>query len=408
MNLHEYQAKRLLEKYGIKTPAGAVISEPGEAAGAFNKLNVPKAAVKAQVHSGGRGKAGGIKLVKSAEEAVQAAKELIGKILVTRQSGPSGKPIHNVLIEETLPIEKELYAGIVLDRKQNCPVLMASAEGGMEIEELAAKAPEKIIKYHFHPYLGLQPYQARELVYALDICKFQNKCSVDIFKSGVSLFLGLGKLFIENDCSLAEINPLVISPTGLVALDGKLNLDDRALFRHKDLLAMRDVSQEHAQEFEASKYDLSYIGLDGNIGCMVNGAGLAMGTMDLIKLHGGEPANFLDVGGGASKEQVANAFKIITSNEKVTAIMVNIFGGIMKCDIIAEGIAVAVKETGLNLPLVVRLEGTNVKIGKEILKKSGLNIVSADSMDEAAKCVVRLASGIQPHNSRPTTQNAIL
>jgi succinyl-CoA synthetase beta subunit len=229
------------------------------------------------------------------------------------------------------------------------------------------------------------------LVYALDICKLQNKCSVDIFKSGVSLFLALSKLFIENDCSLAEINPLIISKEGLIALDGKINLDDRGLFRHKDLLEMRDIAQEHPQEYEASKHDLSYIGLDGNIGCMVNGAGLAMATMDLIKLHGGEPANFLDVGGGASKEQVANAFKLLTSNKNVQAILVNIFGGIMKCDVIAEGITAAVKEVGLNLPLVVRLEGTNVKIGKDILNKSGLNIVSAETMDDVAKKIVQLA-----------------
>ncbi|MEW6026484.1 MAG: ADP-forming succinate--CoA ligase subunit beta [Planctomycetota bacterium] len=390
MNLHEYQAKQLLARYGIKTPRGAVASDAKQASEIFSQLNITKAVVKAQVHSGGRGKAGGIKIVTSADETSKAAGELIGRTLVTHQSGPAGKPIHNVLIEETLPIEKELYTSVVIDRKHNCPVLMASAEGGMEIEELAAKSPEKIIKFHLHPYLGLQPYQVRELVYALDICRFQNKCSVDIFKSGVALFMALGKLFIENDCSLAEINPLVITKDGLVALDGKINLDDRGLFRHKDLLEMRDVSQEQPQEYEASKHDLSYIGLDGNIGCMVNGAGLAMATMDLIKLHGGEPANFLDVGGGASKEQVANAFKILVSNKNVKAILVNIFGGIMKCDVIAEGITAAVKEVGLNLPLVVRLEGTNVELGKKILKDSGLNIISADTMNESAAKVVGL------------------
>jgi len=390
MNLHEYQAKQLLAKYGIKTPMGMVTAEPSQAAAIFNQLNISRAVVKAQVHSGGRGKAGGIKVVNSPDETTKAANELIGKILVTHQSGPAGKPIHKVLIEETLPIEKELYTSIVIDRKQNCPVLMASAEGGMEIEELAAKSPEKIIKFYLHPYLGLQPYQARELVYALDICKFQDKCSADIFKSAVSLFLGLSKLFIENDCSLAEINPLIISQEGLIALDGKINIDDRGLFRHKDLLEMRDIAQEHPQEYEASKHDLSYIGLDGNIGCMVNGAGLAMATMDLIKLHGGEPANFLDVGGGASTEQVANAFKLLISNKNVKAILVNIFGGIMKCDVIAEGITAAVKEVGLNLPLVVRLEGTNVELGKKILKESGLNIISVDTMNEAAVKVVEL------------------
>ncbi|MBI5778462.1 MAG: ADP-forming succinate--CoA ligase subunit beta [Planctomycetes bacterium] len=389
MNLHEYQAKQLLAKYGIKTPRGAVAGEPKQAAEIFNKLNLSKAVAKAQVHSGGRGKAGGIKVINSAAEAAKATGELIGQTLITHQSGPAGKPIHKVLIEETLPIEKELYASIVIDRKHNCPVLMASTEGGMEIEELAAKSPEKIIKLHLHPYLGLQPYQARELVYALASSIEQNTLRSTLYADGAKLFVGLSKLFAENDCSLAEINPLIISKDGLIALDGKINLDDRGLFRHKDLLEMRDISQEHPQEYEASKHDLSYIGLDGNIGCMVNGAGLAMATMDLIKLHGGEPANFLDVGGGASKEQVANAFKLLISNKNVEAILVNIFGGIMKCDVIAEGITAAVKETGLNLPLVVRLEGTNVKIGKEILNKSGLNIVSADTMDGAAIKVVK-------------------
>ena len=391
MNLHEYQAKQLLAKYGIKTPRGMTAADPHQAAEVFKQLNLSKAVVKAQVHSGGRGKAGGIKVVNSADEAAKAADELIGKTLITHQSGPAGKPIHKVLIEETLPIEKELYTSIVIDRKQNCPVLMASAEGGMEIEELAAKSPEKIIKFHLHPYLGLQPYQAREMVYALGNNIEQNALRSTLYADGAKLFLSLSKLFIENDCSLAEINPLVISQSGLIALDGKINLDDRGLFRHKDLLEMRDIAQEHPQEYEASKHDLSYIGLDGNIGCMVNGAGLAMATMDLIKLHGGEPANFLDVGGGASKEQVANAFKLLISNKNVKAILVNIFGGIMKCDIIAEGITAAVKEAGLNLPLVVRLEGTNVKIGKDILNKSGLNIVSADTMDEAAAKVVKLS-----------------
>ena len=391
MNLHEYQAKQLLAKYGIKTPRGMTAADPHQAAEVFKQLNISKAVVKAQVHSGGRGKAGGIKVVNSADEAAKAADELIGKTLITHQSGPAGKPIHKVLIEETLPIEKELYTSIVIDRKQNCPVLMASAEGGMEIEELAAKSPEKIIKFHLHPYLGLQPYQAREMVYALGNNIEQNALRSTLYADGAKLFLSLSKLFIENDCSLAEINPLVISQSGLIALDGKINLDDRGLFRHKDLLEMRDIAQEHPQEYEASKHDLSYIGLDGNIGCMVNGAGLAMATMDLIKLHGGEPANFLDVGGGASKEQVANAFKLLISNKNVKAILVNIFGGIMKCDIIAEGITAAVKEAGLNLPLVVRLEGTNVKTGKDILNKSGLNIVSADTMDEAAAKVVKLS-----------------
>lgn len=392
MNLHEYQAKKLLVKYGVKTPRGESTDNPQKAAEIFSKLNTSKGAVKSQIHSGGRGKAGGIKLVNSPAEAEKATAELIGKKLITNQTGPAGKIVRKVLIEESLPIEKELYLGMVLDRKAACPVLMASAEGGMEIEELARKSPEKILKYYLHPHIGMQPYQARELVYALDICKFQNKCQVDIAKTSASLFMAFSKLFIENDCSLVEINPLVINPAyGLIALDAKINLDDRGLFRHKDLLEWRDINEEDPLEYEASKHELSYIGLDGNIGCMVNGAGLAMATMDLIKLHGGEPANFLDVGGGATTDQVTAAFKLLLANEKVKAVLVNIFGGIMKCDIIAQGIVIAVKEVGLKLPLVVRLEGTNVEIGKKILKESGLNIVSADTMNDAAKKVVQLS-----------------
>jgi succinyl-CoA synthetase beta subunit len=392
MNLHEYQAKELLRKYGIKTPQGEVISEKDEAGEVFKKLNLSRALLKAQVHSGGRGKAGGIKIVNSPDEAVKVASELIGKTLVTHQTGSTGKPVHKLLIEETLVVEKELYVGIVIDRKNNCAVLMASAEGGMEIEELARKSPDKVIKYSLHPHLGLQPYQARQLAYTLAENIEQTLRPV-FYAQNVNLFLNFSRLFIENDCSLAEINPLIINKErGLVALDAKINIDERALFRHQDLLAMRDVSQEHPIEYEASKFDISYIGLDGNIGCMVNGAGLAMATMDLIKLHGGEPANFLDVGGGASKEQVANAFKLLISNKNVKAILINIFGGIMKCDVIAEGISAAVKEVGLHLPMVVRLEGTNVEIGKDILKKSGLNIISANTMNDAAAKVVTFAN----------------
>jgi len=418
MNLHEHQAKKLLVKYGIKTPRGEPTDNPKKAAEIFTQLNISKGAVKSQIHSGGRGKAGGIKIVTSPAEAEKATTELIGKRLITNQTGPAGKIVRKVLIEESLPIEKELYLGMVIDRKANSLVLMASAEGGMEIEELARKAPEKILKYHIHPHFGLQPYQARELVYSLGICQFQspeaplkslsrpasggNKCKVatesregqvDIFKSGVSLFISFSKLFIENDCGLVEINPLIVNPTyGLVALDAKINLDDRGLFRHKELLEWHDINEEDPLEYEASKHELSYIGLDGNIGCMVNGAGLAMATMDLIKLHGGEPANFLDVGGGASTEQVAVAFKLLLANKNVKAVLVNIFGGIMKCDVIAQGIVNAVKDIEIKLPLVVRLEGTNIEIGKKILKESGLNIISADTMNDAAKKVVQLSS----------------
>ncbi|MFA5794901.1 MAG: ADP-forming succinate--CoA ligase subunit beta [Candidatus Brocadiia bacterium] len=379
MNLHEYQAKALLNKYGIPTPKGEMTDSPAKAGEIFSRLGAPIAAVKSQIHSGGRGKAGGIKVVKSAAESEAAVRELIGKTLVTAQTGPAGRTVRKVLIEESIPVARELYLGIVIDRKTSAPVMMASAEGGMEIEELARKSPEKIIKMPFHPHLGLAGFQARELVFALGLGS----------AAYADIFIKLSKLFIENDCSLAEINPLVITnEKKVMALDAKINLDDRALFRHKDLAECRDINEEHPIEYEASKYDLSYIGLDGNIGCMVNGAGLAMATMDLIKLHGGEPANFLDVGGGASAEQVTQAFKLLIANKNVKAILVNIFGGIMKCDIIAQGIVTAVKEVGLGFPLVVRLEGTNVDIGKKILKASGLNIVSADSMDEAAKKVV--------------------
>jgi succinyl-CoA synthetase beta subunit len=383
MNLHEYQAKQLLSKYGVPVPRGKMAATPQEARQIFRELGVAQCVVKSQVHAGGRGKAGGIKLVNSADEAEKVAKELIGKILVTHQTGPQGKVVSKLLVEESFKADRELYLGMVLDRKQAAPTLIVSSEGGMEIEELAQKAPDKIKRFPLHPHLGLQPYQAREIAYFL-------KLTPD--KTTTPLFINFAKLFVDNDCSLAEINPLVYSKDkGLVALDAKINLDDRGLFRHKDLAAMRDIAEEHPQEAEAAKYDLSYIGLDGNIGCMVNGAGLAMATMDLIKLHGGEPANFLDVGGGASAEQVTQAFNLLLANKKVRAILVNIFGGIMKCDVIAQGIIAAAKETGLKLPLVIRLEGTNVEIGRKLLAESGLNLVTAATMDEAAKRVVQLA-----------------
>ncbi|MBI4713124.1 MAG: ADP-forming succinate--CoA ligase subunit beta [Planctomycetes bacterium] len=402
MNLHEYQAKQLLARYKIPIPRGEMTDKTDNAAEIFSRLGIKNGVVKSQIHSGGRGKAGGIKPVNSPAQASAAVKELIGKTLITNQTPPGrGKVVRKILIEESLPVERELYLGMVIDRKHSCPSIIASAEGGMEIEELARKSPAKIITVHLHPHLGLQRYQAQQLAYALNVPNINE---------GIGLFMNFARLFIENDCSLAEINPLVIpkpqitqiaSGSTLVALDAKINLDDRALYRHKDLLEWRDISEEDPIEYEASKHDLSYIGLDGTIGCIVNGAGLAMSTMDLIKLHGGNPANFLDVGGGATAEQVTNAFKLLLSNKNVKAILVNIFGGIMKCDVIAEGIVNAVKEVGLNLPLVVRLEGTNVKLGKEILAKSKLNIVSADTMDEAARRVVRLAnSNNQTPNSK--------
>ncbi len=334
-------------------------------------------------------------MAKSAAEAEKIAKELIGKTLVTHQTGPEGKVVHKLLVEESFSIEpacsarlparqadrREFYLGVVIDRRASAMTMIVSSEGGMEIEELAKKAPDKIKRFTIHPHLGLQPYQAREIAYFLGITPN---------KESVRIFINFSRLFKENDCLLAEINPLVLNKdNGLIALDAKINLDERALFRHKDLAEMRDIAEENPLEAEAAKYDLSYIGLDGNIGCMVNGAGLAMATMDLIKYHGGEPANFLDVGGGASTEQVTKAFKLLLANKNVKAILVNIFGGIMKCDIIAQGIIEAVKETGLGLPLVVRLEGTNAESGRKLLAESGLNLVTVATMDEAAKKVVQ-------------------
>lgn len=403
MNLHEYQAKELLARYGIKVQRGEITDDPEAASEIFRRLNVSEVVIKAQIHSGGRGKAGGVKFARTPEEAQKATAELIGKKLVTHQTGPLGKVVHKVLIAEALTIEKELYLGIVIDRQKCLPVLMASPEGGMEIEELANKFPEKIIKVHWFPggdvfsvetispksetskeAVGLPLEEAEKVVRFLQLEEYHDEA--------IELIRNFTRLFVENDCTLAEINPLIISKTpGLVALDAKISLDERALYRHKELASWRDIAEEHPLEYEASKYNLSYIGLDGDIGCMVNGAGLAMATMDLIKFYGGEPANFLDVGGGATAEQVAQAFKILVSNKNVRAILVNIFGGIMKCDVIAQGIISACKEVELNLPLVIRLEGTNVELGKKILKDSGLNIISADTMAQAAKKVVEIA-----------------
>ncbi|MEK7449535.1 MAG: ADP-forming succinate--CoA ligase subunit beta [Planctomycetota bacterium] len=383
MNLHEYQAKQLLTKYGINIPRGEVTDNPSRAAEIFKNLNISRGAVKAQIHAGGRGKAGGIKIVSLPAEAEKAAAELLGQTLITHQTGPKGKPVNKILVEELFPAEagRELYLGIAIDRQKACPVMMFSTEGGMEIEELARRAPEKIVKVLIDSPPELPLDRINELLQKENLKPFAFHLK--------PILTSLARLFLENDCSLAEINPLVITKDGkLVALDAKINLDDRALFRHKDLVGWRDLTQEDPLEAEASKFGLSYVGLDGNIGCLVNGAGLAMSTMDLIKLHGGEPANFLDVGGGASVEQVTEAFKLLLANKNVKAILVNIFGGIMKCDVIAEGITTAVKQVGLRLPLVVRLEGTNVELGKNIIKKSGLNIVSVDTMNEAAKKVV--------------------
>ncbi|MFP5166876.1 ADP-forming succinate--CoA ligase subunit beta [Bacillus licheniformis] len=384
MNIHEYQGKEVLRKYGVAVPEGKVAFTADEAVKAAEALSSSVYVVKAQIHAGGRGKAGGVKIAKSKEEVKAYAEELLGKTLVTHQTGPDGQQIKRLLIEEGCDIKKEYYVGLVLDRATSRIVLMASEEGGTEIEEVAEKTPEKIVKEVIDPAVGLQSYQARKIAFAINIPK-------ELVGQAVKFMMGLYKAFTEKDCSIAEINPLVVTGDGKVmALDAKLNFDSNALYRQKDILEYRDLDEEDPKEIEASKYDLSYISLDGNIGCMVNGAGLAMSTMDIIKHYGGEPANFLDVGGGATAEKVTEAFKIILSDQNVKGIFVNIFGGIMKCDVIAEGVVEATKQVGLTLPLVVRLEGTNVDLGKKILDDSGLNITSAESMADGAKKIVSL------------------
>ncbi|KFZ39726.1 MULTISPECIES: ADP-forming succinate--CoA ligase subunit beta [Thermoactinomyces] len=384
MNVHEYQGKQILKKYGVQVPNGFVAFTADEAVEAAKKLEGDLWVVKAQIHAGGRGKAGGVKLAKSLEEVRQYADELLGKTLVTHQTGPEGKEVKRLLIEEGLPIEKEYYVGVVIDRSTQRVVMMASEEGGTEIEEVAAKTPEKIFKEVIDPAVGMMPFQARRLAYSINIP--QEKVN-----KAVKFMLGLYQAFVDNDCSLAEINPLITTKDGRVmALDAKLNFDSNALFRHPDILEMRDLDEEDPKEVEASKYDLNYIALDGNIGCMVNGAGLAMATMDIIKHYNGEPANFLDVGGGATADKVREAFKIILSDENVKGIFVNIFGGIMKCDVIASGVVEAAKQIKLDRPLVVRLEGTNVELGKKILQESGLEIVAADSLADGAQKIVEL------------------
>jgi succinyl-CoA synthetase beta subunit len=395
MNIHEYQAKQLLKKFGVRVPEGRLVEEGADlekrAFQAGEDLARERSngvwVVKAQIHAGGRGKAGGVKVCKDLAAVQAAAKEIVGKTLVTPQTGPQGKKVHKVWIEEGSAIARELYLGLVVDRAVSQVVMMASTEGGMEIEEVAAKHPEKIFKVAIDPTTGYQPFHGRKLAASLGLTPEQTK-------EAVGFFGGIYRCFIESDCSLVEINPMIVTQQGqLAALDAKFNFDDNALFRHPEIVAMRDLLEENPQDVEASKYELAYIALDGNIGCLVNGAGLAMATMDIIKLHGGEPANFLDVGGGASKEKVAHAFKIILKDPKVKAILVNIFGGIMKCDIIADGIIAAAKELQLQVPLVVRLEGTNVEKGKEILAQSGLRIIPADGLTDAAQKVVAAAKG---------------
>ncbi|MEK6454050.1 ADP-forming succinate--CoA ligase subunit beta [Caldifermentibacillus hisashii] len=384
MNIHEYQGKELLRKYGVSVPDGKVAFTVDEAVQAAKELNSNVVVVKAQIHAGGRGKAGGVKIAKNLDEVRTYAGELLGKTLVTHQTGPEGKEVKRLLIEKGCDIKKEYYIGIVLDRATSRVTLMASSEGGMEIEEVAEKTPEKIFKETIDPLIGLAPFQARRIAFNIGIPK-------ELVNQAVKFMTGLYTVFVEKDCSIAEINPLVITGDGKVmALDAKLNFDSNSLYRHPDILEYRDLDEEDPKEIEASKYDLSYIKLNGNIGCMVNGAGLAMATMDIIKYYGGEPANFLDVGGGATAEKVTEAFKIILSDNNVKGIFVNIFGGIMKCDVIATGVVEAAKQIGLSVPLVVRLEGTNVELGKNILHESGLNIVPAESMADGAQKIVDL------------------
>ncbi|MCM3569080.1 ADP-forming succinate--CoA ligase subunit beta [Neobacillus mesonae] len=384
MNIHEYQGKEILRKYGVMVPNGKVAFTVEEAVEAAKELGTQVCVVKAQIHAGGRGKAGGVKVAKNLDEVRTYASEILGKTLVTHQTGPEGKEVKRLLIEEGCDIKKEYYVGLVLDRATSRVVLMGSEEGGTEIEEVAANTPEKIFKEEIDPGLGLMPYQARRLAFNINIPK-------ELVNQAVKFMTGLYNAYIDKDCSIAEINPLVVTGDGKVmALDAKLNFDSNALFRQKDVLEYRDLEEEDPKEIEASKYDLSYIALDGNIGCMVNGAGLAMATMDIVKHYGGDPANFLDVGGGATAEKVTEAFKIILSDPHVKGIFVNIFGGIMKCDVIAEGVVEAAKQIGLTMPLVVRLEGTNVDLGKKILSESDLNITPAESMADGAQKIVSL------------------
>ncbi len=384
LNIHEYQAKEILSKNGVAVPKGRIAFTLDEAEAGAKEFLADKdvCVVKAQIHAGGRGKAGGVKLVKGVEEARESAEAILGTTLVTHQTGPEGKVVKKVLVEEGCRIARELYLGIVIDRAAQRVVVMASQEGGVEIEEVAANSPEKILKIAVDPTTGLMPYQARSLAFGLGI----DKAAVG---KAVKFMIGLYNAFVQSDASMAEINPLVVTESGdIMALDAKMGFDDNALFRHKDIQEMRDLDEEDAREIEASRHGLNYVALDGSIGCMVNGAGLAMATMDVIKLYGGFPANFLDVGGGATKEQVTEAFKILLSDDKVKAVLINIFGGIMKCDIIAEGVVAAAKEVGVKVPLVVRLQGTNVDLGREIIAKSGLDIITAENMDEAAEKVV--------------------
>jgi len=383
MNIHEYQAKAILRNFGVPVPDGHVVYNSNSARDWARRLGDGPYAVKAQIHAGGRGKGGGVKIAKTADEAKQFARAMFGMTLVTHQTGPEGKVVKRVLIEKGCNIADEFYVSFLVDRATDRVTLMASAEGGMDIEEVAAKTPEKLFFEAIDPVVGLTAFQSRKVAFKLGFALPQ-------VKQAVPVLMSLYKAFVEADCSLLEINPLVQTAEGkLLCLDAKINFDDNALFRHDRIRDLRDYDEEDPMEIEASQYDLSYIALDGNIGCMVNGAGLAMATMDIIKHYGGDPANFLDVGGGATIERVTEAFKIILSDEKVKGILVNIFGGIMKCDVIATGVIEAAKQVGIKVPLVVRLEGTNVELGKKLLAESGVNIVSADGMADAAEKIVK-------------------
>jgi len=386
VKIHEHQAKALLREFGVPVPAGDVAATPAQARAVATRLG-GRVVVKAQVHAGGRGKAGGIKLADDADGAERAARQILGMKLKTPQTPPDGILVHSVLVEEASAVERELYLSITLDRARATHVVMASRAGGMEIEEVAARTPERIVREWAHPALGIQDYQARRLAYGLGLAG-------DQFKQAVALIRSLFGLYLARDCSLVEINPLVVTKDGRVmALDAKLNFDDNALVRHKEIVALRDVNEEDPLDVEASKYGLNYIKLDGNVGCMVNGAGLAMATMDIVKLAGGEPANFLDVGGGASPEQIENAFRILSSDPSVKAVFINVFGGILRCDRLAAGVIAAVRKLGLRLPVVVRMEGTNVELGKQMLAESGLALTNADDMGDGAKKAVALARG---------------
>ncbi len=388
MKIHEYQSKELFKQYSIPVLKSKVAFSANEAQAAAQSLNVSVCVVKAQVHAGGRGKAGGVKVVKNIADVKHVASEMLSKPLVTNQTGPEGVKVPCVLVESGCDIAHEYYMALILDRERSNVLVMASSQGGVDIEEVAAKSPEKIIKVHVEPTVGVLPYHIRTLTHGLNIEPAMTEAFGKMLK-------GLVDLFLQKDCSMVEINPLVkTKDLQWIALDGKINFDDNALFRQKDILGFKDETQENEKDLQAQKYNLNYIHLDGNIGCMVNGAGLAMATMDMIKMTGGEPANFLDVGGGANAQMVAEAFKIIVSDPKVKGILVNIFGGIMKCDVLATGIVQAVKEVGLNIPLVVRLEGTNVDQGRKILNDSKLNIQATSQMEEAAKMIVKAVGGL--------------